>query len=275
MESIRTASANRTRPGSRGTVVLASRGGGTGRDVHPAGHPDVVWRHWWLEDGRPGLKNGGLSLDEGKCAAAYEATRRREEVRAAALRGRLPAGWQVFSGLAWSWWSESWADLHTDQQARLLAETRSPLYCPPLGYSYFPMDSLAHQLAAVVKLLPLPPDDDCQAAVAFVQRCRRLETAGMRLCATWNDTRQAARLAGMALASQARTFRARDLAVASVVRDHADGQTVQARVTVLGHVRYAQRWDAERVFRFDGIMEQLARFDERRTASDFVGRIRL
>ena len=279
MESIRTASAHRTRPSPRGTVVLEDRGGRTGRDFHPSGHPEITWRWWWLEADAPCHRRAGLSLDEAKCAAAFEAMRRRPEMIDAVSNKRLPDGWQIFTGLVWGWWTESWADLHLDQQARLLVETRNPLFVPPVGFTFFPVDSTEDRIRSAWTALSLPPDDDCDAAVDFVRRCRKLQAAGCLLGAAANLTRMQARYAGLAIDATARSVRARDVVAASIVRHvmHPDGAEVQsqARVRLLGHVQHGDGWEAEREFRFEGIMAQLEKHDRRGRPSDFMSRIRL
>ena len=213
--------------------------------LRPAGRPPrlaVSWRHWWQEPPAAALARAGLSLDASKAALCFEGYRRRDALHAR----RLPEGWQTFTGLAWAWQTESWADLHSDQQARLLAEIRKPTFTAPAGYTTFPEDTRDAQRAAALTLLQLPADDDCDAAVQFVRRARTLERAGLTLAAVDTRTRQATRYAADALAARPLTVRVEDLG---------------APVT--------------KKFRFVAITAQFEAFDTKGTPSDFVARLRL
>lgn len=232
-------------------------------------------RHWWQEPPNPSLERAGLTLDTAKCAAAFEAARRKPQFWAAVQRGKMPEPWQIFSGLVFVWWSRSWADLEPDQRVRLLVETTSPYFVPPIGYSYFPEDSPSGSSAAAWLPAPLPPNDDCVAAVEFVRLCRRMESAGFLVGGVNNLSAQAVRYALSAIERQPRSFRQADLVGTVLERETPTGAAVAAEVKVLGHVRRGKRWECERHFRFESIMGQFERQDAGGGEADFVRRFRL
>jgi len=237
------------------------------------------WGHWWLAPGVSALARAGLSLDEAKAAAWFEAARRHPDMAKGVRAGRPVDGWQIASGLVWAWSSESWASLHGDQRARLLASVRSPFFLPPSGYSFFPEDSLAAQQQAAWVPLAAPDTDDCDAAVEYVRRVRALERAGFVVGAVNNQSAQTVRYAASAITAGERSFPAADLVVqvATAERETANGVRVASRaeVRVLGRFRRARGWRMERSFRFETVMASLALWDLRGVQSDFICRLRL
>ena len=257
--------------------------GRPGRDVPQSPLPDlapVSWAHWWTEPRTLAMPRAGLTIDQAKAACIFEGLRRRPEVARAVAARKLPEGWQVLTGLAWAWWSESWADLHTDQQARLLNEMRRPCYLPPIGYSVFPQDDAEAQRRASYEPLVLPPEDDCDGAVAFVAKCRRLQAAGFAVGAVDCKTSQAIRYAAAALTDQPRTVRAADLVVRTC---HAHRETptgarhaAQSEVEVLGHVRAGDGWRAECHFDWVSIVREFEAVDAGHGGKlNFIPRLRL
>lgn len=243
------------------TPRLARGSRAPGRGPGDRRHPGLRW--WWRETG--GLRRAGLDLDQAKCAATFEATRRRSEVQAAVQARQLRRDWQIFSGLVWGWASRCWDDLTTAEQARLLQETLSPLFKPPVGYSFFSRDSSARQQATAWTSLPVPANDDCQAAVEYVQRCRRYEDAGCLVGAVLNTSHVAARSAGMALEALPRSVSAWDVRATVLHRETSQGAQVLAQVHLPARARFC----------FDRIMLELEAFDERGTTSPFMLAIRL
>lgn len=254
--------------------------------------------HWWQDEPYRKFTRAGLSVDKAKCAMIYEGLRRRPEVAKAWCAQTCDPTWQAMTRLALTLLPWNWAQLEDEHRAALLNAMYDHRFIPPLGYSCAPKDSVEAKRRAALKHLPPPPPSDLLGCGEWVRQLQELARHGFVIVAVDRKSNEATRHAADALGEMPRKFREADLE-REVTYDNAAADfeaaaeklteecaltgkvegvtTARIKVRVLGKHKdeTSGAWREDKLFVFESVAEEIARFDDQGEPSDFISRIRL